>query len=237
MLYTMVEKVRRLGSSSRRVLADGAYDELFVSLMDGRLEAGASISIDQMARELDVSPTPVREALARMESTGMVVRTALKGYRVTPPLTPEELGQLMDARCVIESANAAMACARSTKELCDALNQTIDDLKDAPHGPSFGEYRSYWVADERFHRLIAEHADNRFLLAAFNALGGLVQRFRSLGEFGVTDAEFVVAEHAEILDAFVDGDAQVARSRMETHILNAKQRATPLPGLGDAPPP
>ncbi|MGO4492762.1 GntR family transcriptional regulator, partial [Arthrobacter sp. 2YAF22_2] len=66
---------------SRQVLADHVYEALLIALMDGRLEAGTPVSIDGMARELDVSPTPVREALARLESTGMVLRTALRGYR------------------------------------------------------------------------------------------------------------------------------------------------------------
>ena len=66
---------------SRQVLADHVYEELLASLMDGRLEPGATVSIDGTARELDVSPTPVREALARLEHTGMVRRVALKRLR------------------------------------------------------------------------------------------------------------------------------------------------------------
>ena len=76
---------------SRQVLADHVYEELLASLMDGRLEPGTAVSIDGTARELDVSPTPVREALARLEHTGMVRRVALKGYRVAPVFTREDL--------------------------------------------------------------------------------------------------------------------------------------------------
>lgn len=209
----------------RRMLADHVYDELLVSLMDGRLEAGTSVSIDGMARQLEVSPTPVREALARLESTGMVVRVALKGYRVAPLFSREELGQLMDARGVIEPANAALACAVSDPGLYRDLERAITDLRKAPRGPSFAEFRAYWEADERFHRHIAEHANNPFLLAAYNALGGQVQRFRFFGGLGVTDAEFAITEHEEILAAFADGDSERARRRMHAHITNVKARA------------
>lgn len=210
---------------SRQVLADHVYEALLIALMDGRLEAGTPVSIDGMARELDVSPTPVREALARLEATGMVRRTALRGYRVAPLFTPEELADLMDARLVIEPANAFMACSHADGELTAQLAQAIDDLKAAPRGPSFSEFRAYWEADERFHRLIAEHADNQFLLSAYNALGGQVQRFRFFGGLGVTDADFAIAEHTEILRAFEAGDAERARQKMIAHIEGVKQRS------------
>lgn len=211
---------------SRQVLADHVYEELFVALMDGDMEAGSPVSIDGMAKELGVSPTPVREALARLESTGMVVRVALKGYRVAPLLTPEQLDQLMEARRVIEPANAKLACENSTTALCEQLQQSINDLKNAPRGPSFATFRPYWEADEQFHTLIAEQAQNPFLLAAYRALGGQVQRFRYFGGHGVTDAEDAIAEHSGILAAFIARDPTRAARQMESHIANVRQRAT-----------
>jgi len=221
----MATKNQASGGVSRQVLADHVYEALLVALMDGRLEAGTPVSIDGMARELDVSPTPVREALARLEATGMVRRMALRGYRVAPLFSPEELADLMDARLVIEPANAFMACKHGDPQLTEQLHQAIEDLKAAPRGPSFAEFRAYWEADERFHRLIAEFADNQFLLSAYNALGGQVQRFRFFGGLGVTDADYAIAEHTEILKAFEAGDADLARQKMIDHIEGVKQRS------------
>ncbi|WP_457948497.1 GntR family transcriptional regulator [Pseudarthrobacter sp. alpha12b] len=221
----MATKNQASGGVSRQVLADHVYEALLVALMDGRLEAGTPVSIDGMARELDVSPTPVREALARLEATGMVRRMALRGYRVAPLFSPEELADLMDARLVIEPANAFMACKHADPKLTAQLEQAIEDLKAAPRGPSFAEFRAYWEADERFHRLIAESADNQFLLSAYNALGGQVQRFRFFGGLGVTDADYAIAEHTEILRAFEAGDAGLARQKMIDHIEGVKQRS------------
>ena len=221
----MATKNQATGGVSRQVLADHVYEALLVALMDGRLEAGTPVSIDGMARDLDVSPTPVREALARLEATGMVRRMALRGYRVAPLFSPEELADLMDARLVIEPANAFMACKHADLELTGQLQQAIEDLKAAPRGPSFAEFRAYWEADERFHRLIAESADNQFLLSAYNALGGQVQRFRFFGGLGVTDADYAIAEHTEILKAFEAGDAELARQKMIDHIEGVKQRS------------
>ncbi|OMH36682.1 GntR family transcriptional regulator [Tersicoccus sp. Bi-70] len=211
--------------ASRQLLADYVYQELLSSLMDGRLEPGSGLGIDRMAAEFAVSPTPIREALARLESTGLVHRVALKGYRVAPLFTPEELAELMDARLVIEPAIAERACAHATKDLLTALRVAVDDLRTAPTGPTFAEYGAYWEADERFHRLIAEQADNRFLLNGYRALGGQVQRFRFFGNLGVTDAECAIAEHTRVLEAFTAQNPAGAREAMRAHILRVRDRA------------
>ena len=119
----------------RSILADQVYKEILARLMDGKLKSGDPISIDGTARALGVSPTPVREALARLESTNMVVRAALRGYRVAPLLTHEELLDLMDARLLIEPYNAELACGRADATFLESLERSIDDLREAPNGP------------------------------------------------------------------------------------------------------
>ena len=71
----------------RNVLADDVYELVKAMVMDHVIRPGARVSIDGLARELAVSPTPVREALARLESDGLVLKEPLKGYRATPLLT------------------------------------------------------------------------------------------------------------------------------------------------------
>ncbi|MFP3578781.1 GntR family transcriptional regulator [Arthrobacter sp. fls2-241-R2A-200] len=215
---------------SRQVLADHVYEALLEWLMDGRLEPGAAVSIDGMARELDVSPTPVREALARLEHTGMVRRVALKGYRVAPVFTREDFAELMEARLSIEPVNARLACSRMTAEGLESLKQAVEDLRNAPRGGSFAEYRSYLEADERFHQIIAAQAKNQFLLTAYNTLGGQIQRFRLFGGVGITDAEQAIAEHQAVLDALASGDPETAAAMMTEHVQKVRGRA-----MADAP--
>lgn len=211
--------------ASRQVLADHVYDELMVALVDGRLEADEPLNIDALARSMEISQTPIREALARLESTGLVVRAALKGYRVAPLFSVEEVSELMEARALLEPENAFRACAAGSEHLIADLAQSIEDLRNSPKDPATGTIKPYWEADERFHRLIAEGAENRFLLSAYTALGGHVQRFRLFGGLGVRDADHAIAEHATILEAFNAGDAVAAREQMAAHIEGVKRRA------------
>ncbi len=210
---------------SRSVLADQIYNALLQWLMDGRLRPGDRVSIDGMAREFNVSPTPVREALARLESTGMVTREAMRGYRVPPLPTEKQIADLMDARITIEPRMAQLACSFRNDTFLKELEVAVKDLRAAPSGPRFDDYRDYLEADERFHRLIATHCGNDYMLRAYDSLGGHVQRFRLFSGLGVTDAEFAVAEHAHILDAIRAGDCAEAAQRMWAHVAAVRDRA------------
>lgn len=214
-----------LRKPQRISLADGVYDELMTRLFDSSLEPGASLNIDALAREMDVSQTPIREALARLEATGLVNRAALRGYRVAPVLSPKKLGDLLDARAVLEPENAERAAIRTSPAFLGDLAASIEHLAAAPTGPTFADYHSYWEADEQFHDLIARQADNTFLYRAFEALGGQAQRFRLFGGLGVSDATSAIAEHRAILEALKSGDPVASRAAMKTHVENVKTRA------------
>src|SRR3954468_4122360 len=96
---------------ARRALADDVYDAVLALLMDQVIEPGSRASIDGIARQLDVSPTPVREALARLESEGPVVKKAPKASTAAPLLDGEGLRQLFEMRRLLEPYAARRAAA------------------------------------------------------------------------------------------------------------------------------
>ncbi len=210
---------------ARRSLSDSVYDAVLAMLMDRQLEPDDSLSIDGLARELGVSPTPVREALARLEAPGLVRRTALKGYRVAPLLTESELRDLMEARLVLEPVLAARACERSTPEFIAELERLMESQDHAGRGPSFENYQDFLRSDEAFHAAIAEQSGNQFLGTAYTALGGQVQRFRLFAGQGVIDAEQAVAEHQGIFEAMRGGSPDETAEAMRTHLTNVADRA------------
>lgn len=207
-----------------RLIVDDVYGRIMELVMDGEAKPGDSLSIDALAREFGVSSSPIREALARLEHTGLVRRYALRGYKVAPRLTPEELGELIDARMVIEPAVVRAACAHATPELEGALRQSIADMEAAPRGEDFASFRPYVEADQRFHRLIVDAAGNRFLASAYEDIGSHVQRFRLFAKSGVTDAEHAIAEHRAIAAAVAGGDADAAERAMQAHLEGIRER-------------
>lgn len=210
---------------SRKALSDSVYDILIAQVIEGRYEPGTALNIDALSRELEISQTPIREALARLEATGLVTRAALRGYRVARLFTARELDDLMEARSVIEPENAFMATTRITSKALEELAETIQVMRSSPRGASYAEMVEFWNADESFHRMIAERTENSFLQSAYAALGGHTQRFRLFAEIGITDAEAAAEEHSKILGAIEKGEPESARRQMKHHIEQVRSRA------------
>ncbi len=209
-----------------RLVVDEVYDRLVELIVDGHIAPDQALSIDALARELGVSTSPIREALARLESTGLVRRAALRGYRVAPPLTPAELRQLLDARLLIEPGAArAAATEPPTATFVRDLDDAIHALRGAPKGAALESFREYYEADRRFHRAVIAGTGNHFIAQAYDALGGQFQRFRLFLGRGVTDAEATIAEHQAVRDAIAAGDGDRAADAMRVHLEGVRARS------------
>jgi DNA-binding GntR family transcriptional regulator len=212
--------------ADRLPLADAVYKILLHQFMDGTRVPGESLNIAELSRELNVSQTPIREALARLEHTGLVSREALKGYRVAPLFSESDLAALTDARLVLEPALAEAATAHVNPAFLRTLLKTIDTLDQASDTADDSRtFPAYWSADERFHVTIAEQSGNPFLATSYRALGGQVQRFRLFAELGSSDAGHAAVEHRMIYEALKERDPELAAERMREHVRNAGTRA------------
>lgn len=202
------------------------YEVLLGQFMDGTRAAGEPLSIGALSRELNVSQTPLREALARLETTGLVRREALKGYRVAPLLSAREIGKLMDARLLIEPALAYETGLRTTPEFLEELRETVESLERSVAGADTAAeaFRIYWTSDARFHALIAQQCDNPFLEMAYNTLSVQIQRFRLFSKLGDTGARFAAVEHRAVYEALEARDPELAAERMRAHIASSKER-------------
>lgn len=217
------------GSLPKLPLADRMYEVLLTQLMDGTRKPGEPLNIGALSRELEVSQTPLREALARLEHSGLVQREALRGYFVAPAFTKREMVKLAAARELIEPAIAAECALRRTPEFLAELAGTITELAGSATSADTDAdaFRLYWTSDARFHSLIAAQADNPFLESAFLALSGPVQRFRLFMKAGHAHAGQAAAEHQRILDALASGDPALASQEMLSHVRAASERALP----------
>lgn len=197
----------------------------------GRFEPDAPLSIDGLAHQMGVSPTPVREALARLESTGLVRRTARRGYRVAPPMSHEQMVELVDARLVLETG-AVERAMRRLETLRPALESAFIAHRDAAQGLSAAELddhqavRRYFECDWSFHQAILDHCGNRYITIAVNNLSFRVHRMRQTIGSGSSDAQTAVHEHQVILDAVRAGDAAAAVEAMRAHLTNLELRVS-----------
>lgn len=223
------------GALERKGLRDRVYDLILDMLMTADIAPGARLSIDALARDLRVSPTPVREALVQLERTGLVVREALKGYRVAPPLADEQLESLFDARLVLECGAAELA-ARDAVNLVPLLEQALAEhraigakVREAADERAgtwpVSLLREYFLIDWNFHHLIFEGTHNPFLIDMSSAISTRVHRLRQTMHSGLSDADEAVTEHGAILEALRSGGPEAASAAMREHIEKVRVRA------------
>ena len=215
----------------RRILRDEVYDYIVDLLLGGDLEPGSALNIGSLSRQLEVSPTPIREALVQLEHTGLVKRVALKGYRVAPPLSREQMQELFEARAIVEVAAVeragtqlptllpALTDAQEQHRLAAAVFETMNPEERA------AGYRRYFEADWHFHETILANCGNRYLSQMAQSTSTHSHRMRQSASHGSNDTALAVSEHQAVLDCLQQGDVPGAAKAMSTHISNACARA------------
>ncbi|MCA4134514.1 GntR family transcriptional regulator [Arthrobacter sp. M4] len=209
-----------------KAAAGEAYGVLRALILESALEPGERLNIDAIARRLEVSQTPVREALQRLEGDNLVVYTPGKGYSTTPLLGPEELRSLFEFRLLVEPWAARSAAVDRLANPGSALRAEIDSLEqsiDELNASGGGDIRQLLVAhDARFHDIVLEAVGNSVVRHAFDQTHCHLHTFR-LYRADVSGGR-TVEEHGEIASAIAACDAAGAEAAMSRHIFNSFDR-------------
>lgn len=209
----------------RLTLAEDVYEAVKALVMDHTIAPGGRVTIDTLARDLDVSPTPVREALARLESDGLVRKRPLAGYTTTPLLTRDEFEELFEMRLLLEVATARRAAGRSGPDLA-GLRAAATLPDPAEHEQGYARFAAFTAADARFHTLLAELAGNRMLRDGFVRLHAHLHLHRLYfpsAHFGISSEE-----HHHVVDAIAAGAPDRAAAAMTAHLNAARERHLPF---------
>ena len=206
--------------NDRPPLVDDVHDVLVDMLMNHDLDASARLNIDALARALGVSPTPVREALVRMEAEGLVVKEPRRGYTVTPLTSLEDLRALMDFRLLIEPEAAAAAARRVTAGEAAALRAFAGSGGAGDHDATAN--RLDMVYDATFHDRIAELGGNRWLRESLARLRSHLHMYRLYHHAG--QAAATKPEHVAIARAIARRDPEAAAEAMREHLQTAMRR-------------
>ena len=202
----------------RQMLADDVYEAIKTMLMDHVIRPGARISIDGLAREFQVSSTPVREALARLESEGLAVKEPLKGYRATPLLTLEEFDDLYRFRLLLEPWAARRAAELIDDHGRDRLRTELANAVE-PTSVDYAGYKSLTAHDNRFHTLIASLSGSEQVRLAFARTHCHLHIFRL--HYDRDTGPEVLVEHRQIVEAISSGDPAAAEAAMNRHLDNS----------------
>ena len=202
----------------RQMLTDDVHEAIKALIMDHAIAPGARVSIDGLARQLGVSPTPVREALARLETAQLVVKEPLRGYRTTPLLDREQLADLYRFRLLIEPWAAARAAENADERGREKLRTEMSACA-APSEATYDAYKALAAHDTRFHVLVAELAGSAQVRLAFERTHCHLHIFRLYYDRGI--GQRTLEEHRMITEAVLAGDSEAAETAMRTHLETA----------------
>lgn len=203
--------------------SQGIVDEVFelirADIMALRIPPDSRISIDELARKLGVSQTPIREALSRLEATGLVTKRHLFGYCCAPQLDRRQLDELYELRLLLEPFAARCAAERMTPE---QLSEVCELAKAMEPGDTRHSYDRFAVQDSELHDLIARGSGNPLVRDALARLYTHLHIFRLRFHSEVTRE--ASAEHAALVTALFRRDGAAAEQAMRTHIEKSYQR-------------
>jgi DNA-binding GntR family transcriptional regulator len=204
--------------------ADAAYLELRTRIFDGRLPPGQALNQEQLATELGVSTTPLREALRRLESQGYVRMPAHRDV-IVAPLGEREFSELFEVRGLLDSYAARLAAREHNDEDRRAL-ESASDLHKAVGDPVY--------LNRRFHQTIYRASHNEVLINTLDALWDRSDRYRLFTK-GFARTEQVIAEHEQLKELVLSRDEEGAARLMLSHVQQAKALLEQALRLDDHP--
>jgi len=206
-------------------LAGDVYDAIFNQLMSLRIAPGARITVDNLVKEFNVSHTPIREALGRLEGEGLVVKQHLIGYRAAPQITRRRFDELYELRLLLEPDGAARAARAMDAEKLAVLKEAAGVMTRRKDRDERVNYSAFARQDAIFHDRVMEFAGNELIREMLAFQHTHFHIFRLMFHRRVT--EEALGEHQALLDAFAAGDPDAAAAAMRIHIEHSRDRLLP----------
>lgn len=206
------ERFERTGTR----LADFVYQQILEAVVSGRIEPGERLVQEVLAEQMDVSRTPVREALLRLESEGILESSDRGGFLVRS-LDVAEIRSTYELRAAVEGFAARLAAERGRPEALEAIRRAVE----AADRPVDGVDEGYEL-NRLVHRAIVVAADNQAFLDTFDTIWGRSQSFRMFAKLHETELRFLDADpdHRAVLKAIDQGDGERAQDALTRHILS-----------------
>lgn len=199
-------------------LARMAYQALKESITSGKLAPGEIYNEMALAKELNISRTPVREALLELSTNGLVTFLPRKGVVVNQYST-SDVEEIFEVRKAIELFCIEKVTLNHSKDLKE-LEKIMADQKRALKIEDMG---AFMACDRKFHLTLGLLVNNKRISAILDNLRDMVHLMglEALAEKG--RSEMVLKEHRKILDAIIAGDVKMARQSMEDHLEKSKE--------------
>lgn len=208
-------------------LSERVYEAIKEAIQSLKLRPGGMLAIGNLADQLGVSRTPVREALLILEREGLVTIVPQKGAYVAA-ISARDVEEIMELRIVLEGYAARVAAARVTPE---DLARIAEMLRESNRVFAQGQGGTAAEVGHELHELLVRKVGNERLVASLNDLDAHYSRLRHIAADIPSRFERSNRQHHEIFAALRDGDAERASLAMTTHLASVRDDL--LASLGD----
>lgn len=205
------------------LLTDQVYAMIHAAILSGDLPAGSRLKVRDLAEQVGTSVMPVREAIRRLEETGLAERQPHKGA-VVKSLTFAELIHVYDVRRLLETEAARLGTEKVTAEDCDRMQSEYDLMRKA-----ISERRVIDLLDhdEAMLAILYEAAGNPVLLQMIRALWQQCRAYKIVGAQGSLDTgkdDSLWRHQQDLVTAARNGDPAAAAAVNEASLLDASER-------------
>lgn len=203
----------------RYKIADQVYDILKARILKGILAPGQEISTDQLAKELNTSKTPIREALHRLKGERLIVDTD-KGKISVIELSPEEVTQISELYAALQTLALKWGFAHIPRE---KIRENLKMLQEAKKDLEKGNPQYFLEADVILHDLIVAAPGNQWLTRIVSQVRGFIAIIRNMFP-SVERYREAWRDHVAVVESILKGDRDSAIRNLNLHTEHVKNR-------------
>lgn len=197
---------------------DYAYQTIKKQIIDGTLSPNQSIVEQTLSKDLEVSRTPLREAIQRLEYEDLLTRKANGRLKVSP-ISIKDVEEIFIVRSKLEAVAVEQAIDNMTEEDEKKLSHLTLMIEEMSKQKVIEEVVNY---GEQFHKYIYQLSNNQTVIKILLQLKDHIDRYRRLTPLKETkEPKKVVNDHQLILDYMIDKDKEGAKDAIETHIIKS----------------
>ncbi|QOR34507.1 GntR family transcriptional regulator [Clostridium sp. 'deep sea'] len=214
----MSEKKLHLELNSYKPLREIVFEVIRESILNGRFAPGERLMETQLAEELGVSRTPVREAIRKLELEGLVVMVPRRGAYVAS-MSVRDISETFEIRAALEGLAAKLAVEKITTDELEAMELTVLRMSKCIDS---GDLTELIDIDEEFHDILVRASRNERLTQMISLLREQIKRFRRASLSTLGRQSLILGEHRQILEAIAERDDNRSQRLVEEHIANAE---------------
>jgi DNA-binding GntR family transcriptional regulator len=206
-----------LGGLQRTTTPEGVHRVLRAAILDGIIPAGGQLRERDIATELTISRSPLREALTRLEEEGLIERIPFRGAFVVE-VSAQEVAEIASVRLLVEPHAGELALEALRGAQRPALTQALESFRQAAES---NDIPASIDAHLLFHRLFYDLSGHGVLRGLWNGWETKLRLYLTVDHRSYADLDDLVVEHERLAAVALDGDTELFRQELAQHFRSA----------------